>query len=138
MAQDLADELRHRGVGGVLLTMAERGQLLELRCEMPHCYHFRGRSAFDEKTHPPTKWAPSADHYPILKMAGGKLAADNVRLAHLLCNRQDYELRVVVKRLLGQGKSMEEIAAGLNAKQTIVPHGRNRWTAAMVRKAYVS
>lgn len=134
----VVERLMELKVAGVLLQMAERGQVLEARCEMPHCYYFRGRAEFDEKTHPPSQWAPSADHYPILKMAGGKLTPDNVRLAHVLCNRQDYTFRVAVKRLLGEGKSMEQIADVLNRKPTIVPHGRNKWTAAMVRKAYVS
>jgi hypothetical protein len=29
------------------VRMAERGQLLALRCEMPQCYHHKGRGAFD-------------------------------------------------------------------------------------------
>jgi hypothetical protein len=67
----VADELRALGVKGVLVQMAERGQLLALKCEMPQCYHHKGRGAFDPITTPPTRWAPSRDHYPILKSAGG-------------------------------------------------------------------
>ena len=63
----VADQLRALGVRGVLVKMAERGQLLALRCEMPQCYHHKGRGAFDPVTTPRTKWAPSPDHYPILK-----------------------------------------------------------------------
>ncbi len=44
------------------MKMAERGQLLALRCEMPQCYHHKGRGAFDPVTTPRTKWAPSPDH----------------------------------------------------------------------------
>jgi hypothetical protein len=33
--KSVADELRELGVKGVLVKMAESGQLLELRCEMP-------------------------------------------------------------------------------------------------------
>jgi len=69
----VADQLRALGVKGVLVRMAERGQLLALRCEMPQCYHHKGRGAFDPVTTPRTKWAPSPDHYPILKSAGGQL-----------------------------------------------------------------
>jgi hypothetical protein len=43
----VADELRRLGVKGVLVQMAERGQLLDLECEMPQCYHHKGRAAFD-------------------------------------------------------------------------------------------
>ena len=69
----VADQLRALGVKGVLVQMAERGQLLALKCEMPQCYHHKGRGAFDPVTTPRTKWAPSPDHYPILKSAGGQL-----------------------------------------------------------------
>jgi hypothetical protein len=134
----VAARLEQLGVSGVLLRMAREGQLLDVRREMPHCYYFKGRATFDAKQHPPTPWAPSADHYPILKMAGGKLTPDNVRLGHVMCNRQDYTLRILVKRLLNDGHSMEGIAEHLNARKTVVPHGRNTWSAATVRKAYVS
>ena len=77
----VADELRRLGVKGVLVQMAERGQLLALKCEMPQCYHHNGRGAFDPVTTPRTKWAPSPDHYPILKSAGGHLVPENVRLS---------------------------------------------------------
>src|SRR3954465_11747824 len=65
----VADQLRALGGKGVLVQMAERGQLLALKCEMPQCYHHKGRGAFDPVTTPRTKWAPSPDHYPILKSA---------------------------------------------------------------------
>jgi hypothetical protein len=48
-----------------------RKGLLALKCEMPQCYHHKGRGAFDPVTTPRTKWAPSPDHYPILTSAGG-------------------------------------------------------------------
>ena len=63
----VADQLRALGVRGVLVKMAERGQLLALRCEMPQCYHHKECGTFDLVTTPRTKWAPSPDHYPILK-----------------------------------------------------------------------
>ena len=65
-----ADQLRTLGVRGVLLQMAQRGQIIELRCEMPKCYCHKGRAHFDPKTHPPGPWEPSADHYPMLKSDG--------------------------------------------------------------------
>jgi hypothetical protein len=134
----VADELRRLGVKGVLVQMAERGQLLAVKCEMPQCYHHKGRSEFDQVTTPRTKWAPSPDHYPILKSAGGHLRPENVRLAHIYCNKRDYGWRKQIGALLAKGKSLAEIAEVLNRKGVLPAHGTNRWTAAMVRKAYVS
>ena len=136
----VADQLRKLGVknANVLVRMAERGQLLALRCEMPQCYHHKGRGAFDPLTTARTKWAASRDHYPILKSAGGKLVPENVRLSHTECNQRDYNRRKQVGALLAKGKSLEDIADTLNRKKTPAFHGTKRWTAAMVREAYVS
>src|SRR3954454_22928983 len=134
----VAEQFRELGVTGVLVQMAERGQLLAVKCEMPQCYHHKGRSAFDDVTTPRTDWAPSPDHYPILKSAGGHLVPENVRLSHILCNRRDYGSRMRIRALLAKGKSLTEIADVLNGKGIPPAHGTNRWTAAMVRKAYVS
>jgi hypothetical protein len=134
----VADELRRLGVKGVLVQMAERGQLLDLKCEMPQCYHHRGRAAFDPVAKTRTKWAPSPDHYPTLKSAGGHLVPANVRLSHTECNQRDYNRRQQIGTLLAKGKSLAEIAETLNRRNVLPAHGTNRWTAAMVRKAYVS
>jgi hypothetical protein len=80
-----------------------------------------------------TKWAPSPDHYPTLKSAGGHLVPENVRLSHTECNR-----RKQIGTLLAQGKSLAQIAETLNRRNVLPAHGTRRWTAAMVRKAYVS
>src|SRR4051812_29059356 len=112
----VADQLRELGVQGVLVRMAERGQLLAVRCEMPQCYHHKGRGAFDEAKTPRTDWAPSPDHYPILKSDGGQLRPENVRLSHILCNRRDYGWRIRIRTLLAKGKSLAEIAEVLNTK----------------------
>ena len=137
-ASSVADQLRALGMKGVLVQMAERGQILALRCEMPQCYHHKGRGAFDPVTTPSTKWAPSPDHYPILRSVGGHLVPENVRLAHIRCNKLDYGRRTQIRTLLAKGKSLAEIAEALNKKGVPPAHGANRWTAAMVRKAYVS
>lgn len=134
----VADELRRLGVKGVLVQMAERGQLFALKCEMPQCYHHKGRGAFDPVTTTRTKWAPSPDHYPTLKSAGGHLVPENVRLSHTECNQRDYNRRKQIGTLLAKGKSLDEIAETLNRRGVPPAHGTNRWTAAMVRKAYVS
>ena len=63
---------------------------------------------------------------------------DNVRLAHRLCNRRDYEWRVRINAMMAKRMSLEEIADQLNASKVPTIHGTNRWTAASVRKAFVS
>jgi hypothetical protein len=133
----IADELRRLGVKGVLVQMAERGQLLAVKCEMPQCYCLRGRRYF-EPISPGADWMPTADHYPRLKMHGGRLNPDNVRLGHRLCNQRDYIWRVKINAMLGKRMSLEEIAEKLNVEKVPTIHGTNRWTATSVRKAFVS
>ncbi len=102
------------------------------------CYHHKGRGALDPATTPRTNRAPSPDHYPILESAGGHFVPENVRLSHVWCNNRDYGWRMQIRTLLANGKSLAEIAETPNSKGLPPAHGRNRWTAAMVRKAYVS
>jgi hypothetical protein len=130
-------KLEELGVRGVLLQMARDGQIIDVRCEMPQCYYFRGRRHFDPRL-ALSDWSPTPDHYPRLKAHGGHLTPDNVRLAHRLCNRRDYGWRMRINAMLGKRMSLEEIAAKLNAKKIPAIHGTNRWTAASVRKAFVS
>jgi Recombinase len=134
----LADRLRKLGTRGVLVQMAQRGQIIELRCEMPKCYCHKGRGHFDPKSTSRSDWAPSPDHYPRLKADGGHLVPWNVRLSHLLCNQQDYLWRMRIRRMLEKGMSLEEIAENLNHKGIRRPHGSVTWTATSVRKAFVS
>jgi hypothetical protein len=131
------EKLEALGVRGILMQLARDGQLIDVRCEMPQCYCFRGRRHFDPR---PTgsEWSPTADHYPRLKMHGGHLTPDNVRLAHKLCNQRDYIWRKKINALLGKRMSLETIAEKLNAENVPTIHGTNRWTAACVRKAFVS
>ena len=136
--ESVADQLRGFGVKGILVQMAERGQILELKCEMPQCYHPNGRDKFESLATERRLWAPSRDHYPILSSAGGKLRADNVRLSHIECNQRDHTRRKQIGALLLAGESLEDIADTLNRKKTPAFHGTKRWTAAMVREAYVS
>ena len=63
---------------------------------------------------------------------------DNVRLGHRLCNQRDYIWRVRINAMLGKRKSLEEIAAHLNAQKVPRIHGANRWTASSARKAFAS
>jgi hypothetical protein len=138
LGDTVADHLRELGVRGVLVQMAERRQIIELRCEMPKCYSHKGRAHFDPKSHPPGPWQPSPDHYPRLKSDGGHLDPWNVRLSHVLCNREDYGWRMRIRRMLEKKMSLEEIAEKLNHKGVRSPHGSGKWSAAAVRKAFVS
>jgi hypothetical protein len=132
------ERLECLGVRGILRQLATDGQLVDVRCEMPQCYCFRGRRHFDPRSAPGSDWEPTADHYPQLKMHGGRLTSDNVRLAHRLCNRRDYEWRKRINAMLGQRMPLDAIAEKLNAEGVPAIHGTNRWTAASVRKAFVS
>ena len=131
------EKLEALGVRGILWQLARDGQLIDVRCEMPQCYCFRGRRYF-ESTSTRSPWSPTADHYPRLKMHGGHLTPDNVRLAHRLCNQRDYIWRKRINVMLGKRMSLAEIAEKLNAEKVPTIHGTNRWTAASVRKAFVS
>jgi len=138
MGDTLAGRLRALGTRGVLVQMAQRGQIIELRCEMPKCYCHKGRGYFEERDTPLPAWAPSPDHYPRLKADGGHLVSWNVRLSHVLCNREDYGWRMRIRRMLEKGMSLEEIAENLNYKRIRRPHGSATWSATSVRKAFVS
>jgi hypothetical protein len=131
------EKLESLGVRGILWQLARDGQLIDVQCEMPQCYCPRGRRYFAPKL-PVFEWSPTADHYPRLKMHGGHLTPDNVRLGHRLCNQRDYTWRQKINVLLGKRSSLEEIAVKLNAEKVPTIHGTNRWTAASVRKAFVS
>src|SRR3954464_15809743 len=78
------ETLKALGVRGILRQLARDGQIIDVRCEMPQCYCFRGRSHFDPRGSEPSDWEPTADHYPRLKAHGGHFTPDNVRLAHRL------------------------------------------------------
>jgi hypothetical protein len=134
----VADQLRALGTSGVLVQMAERGQIIELRCEMPMCYCPKGRGCFDPRSTPLTDWAPTPDHYPRLKADGGRLVPWNVRLSHKLCNQRDYLWRMSIRRMLEKGMSLEDIAKNLTQRGIRRPHGSSKWSAKAVRKAFVS
>ena len=99
---------------------------------MPHCYHHRGRKAFDpRRQRPPSNWELTADHYPRLKMHGGRLTLNNVRLAHRLCNRVDYGWRMKIGALLTNGCRSLLLRTDSSSNQspgpTEVPGGHLRW-----------
>lgn len=130
--------LEDLGVHGILRQLAQQGQIVDVRCEMPQCYCPGGRRHFDPRSAPGSDWEPTADHYPRLKAHGGHLTPDNVRLAHRICNRRDYTWRMRISAMLGKRMSLDDIADKLNAQKVPTIHGTNRWTASSVRKAFVS
>jgi hypothetical protein len=134
----VAADLRSLGVRGVLAQMADRGQIVKLRCEMPRCYCPEGRTFFDAKAQPMPDWAPNLDHYPRLRADGGKREPGNARLAHARCNREDYGWRREIRRMLRKGKSLQEIADFLNRKGVEPRPSEAHWTADSVRWAYTS
>lgn len=136
----IAEQIRElRPNKRILVRMAEHGQILELKCEMPQCYCPRGRGHFSEPGSTNKDWRPSPDHYPVLESKGGGLTPDNVRLAHVRCNQVDFEWRQRTARMLAEGKSLEAIAVELNENEKVrTIHGTNEWTPSSVRKAYVS
>jgi len=111
-----AERLKALGVRGILWQLARDGQIIDVRCEMPQCYCPRGRRDFERRSTRST-WQPTADHYPKLKMHGGQLTRDNVRLAHRLCNQRDYVWRMKINAMLGERMSLEEIAEKLNVEE---------------------
>jgi hypothetical protein len=117
--------------------MARNGQLTDVRCEMPNCYCPDGRKHFVKCANPMPKWAPNADHYPLLKMHDGKRVPDNVRLSHTWCNQWDVGFRRMVGRLLAEGMSLVDIAKRLNDRQVAPPTPHGRWTARLVRSTYI-
>jgi hypothetical protein len=140
--RSVAEQLRELGVKGILVPMAERGQIVELRCEMPTCYCPEGRTHFVPRapSAPHPDWAPNADHHPQLKMEDGQLRPWNVRLSHVLCNQEDRPLRLRIRRMLEDAPtiSFEVIAEMLNSKRVRPPARTKKWSSKAVRRAYVS
>jgi hypothetical protein len=140
-ARNAAIEQRLRGLGvtrGVLIDMAQNGQLLEVRCEMPYCYH-ASRRDFDERSKPPGDWELNFDHYPTLDADGGERTPGNARLAHVYCNRTDLGRRLQIRKLLDDGESLQDIADFLNRREKIrVPNSYSSWTPGLVRRAQIS
>jgi hypothetical protein len=93
----VAAELKALGVRGVLITAAEQGYITELACKMPRCFcpeELGGASYFEAVTADLSDWSPTHEHFPISKQEGGHRTVDNAVLAHRLCNRVDYSIRV--------------------------------------------
>ena len=137
--QAIVEELVAIGIAdGVFHSMARDGQLMEIQCETPKCYCDQGRQYFPKPPIPDSDWDPTIDHYPILKSHGGTRDAWNVRLAHKLCNREDYAWRARVTRMMQEHRSLEEMADELNRLGVRRPNDAGPWTPESVRWTYVT
>ena len=88
----VAEELKALGVHGILITAAEQGRIPKVACQMPECLcpeELGGREHFEAAQPPLTLWMPNLDHIG-LQSAGGQRTLENVRLAHCVCNRVDF------------------------------------------------
>lgn len=53
-----------------------------------------GAGYFEPVTNEYSDWSPTHEHFPLSKKDGGHRKVDNAILAHRLCNRIDYSIRV--------------------------------------------
>jgi hypothetical protein len=97
----VAARLKELGVKGILIKAAEQGYITRLACLMPECFcpeELGGACYFEPVTNDwsdwRSDWMPTLEHFPVSKREGGKAAVDNAILAHRLCNRLDYSIRV--------------------------------------------
>ncbi len=97
----VAARLKELGVKGTLIKAAEQGYITQLACKMPECFcpeELGGACYFEPVTNDwsdwRSDWMPTLEHFPVSKKEGGRAAVDNAILAHRLCNRLDYSIRV--------------------------------------------
>jgi hypothetical protein len=92
-----ADKLKALGVRGILIKAAELGYITQVACKMPDCFcpeELGGACYFEPVSPELSDWMPTHEHFPLSKRNGGKVAVDNAKLAHRLCNRIDYSITV--------------------------------------------
>jgi hypothetical protein len=92
-----AAKLKALGAKRILIKAAEHGYITQLACKMPECFcpeELGGACYFDPVTPELSDWMPTHEHSPLSKEEGGKETVDNAILAHRLCNRIDYSIRV--------------------------------------------
>ncbi|MBA3374256.1 MAG: recombinase family protein [Actinobacteria bacterium] len=85
------------------------------------------------------RWSTGVSVFEVrVRLRLGHLDPWNVRLSHVLCNREDYGWGMRIRKMLERKMSLEEIAENLNDKGVRTPHGSGKWSAGHVRKAFVS
>src|SRR3954452_17340960 len=97
----VAARLKELGVKGTLIKAAEQGYITQVACMMPKCFcpeelgaAFHFEPVTDNWRDWRSDWMPTLEHFPVSKKEGGRAAVDNAILAHRLCNRLDYSIRV--------------------------------------------
>lgn len=94
----IAEQLKNLKARRILIKAAEHGEISDLQCAMEECLcpeELGGRTHFEPARHGHrSDWAPTNDHYPVLKCDGGRESVANSRLAHRLCNRVDYSKHI--------------------------------------------
>ena len=95
MSGTSGDQLSRIGMRGILTMSPGEGGITELLCDMDECFLPTGRWDFEPipvpMPRPIPEWIPSVDHFPKTEEVGGQRVAGNVRLAHRLCNRADFD-----------------------------------------------
>jgi hypothetical protein len=91
-----ADVLRKLGQRGILTIAAASADFGELECKMDDCLCPEGPGYFEARPEPVSNWAPSVDHKKP-RQDGGQLTLENARLAHVICNRVDFNRRHGIK-----------------------------------------
>lgn len=104
---EITEKLKGLGLRGILITAAEKGLISEVRCRMDECLCPRGDDYFEERPRAVSDWAPSVDHIK-LKSEGGQLTLDNIRLAHVLCNRVDFAKKRGIKHDKDRARAASE------------------------------
>ena len=131
--RSVADELRRQRCEGCpradgRARPAPRPQVRDAAVLPP-----QGARRFDQVTTPRTKWAPSPDHYPILKSAGGHLAPRERSPVPRLVQQPGLGWRTQIGTLLRKRKSLAEIAEALKRRVSPRPTartgGRPPWCA---------
>ncbi len=91
-----AAKLKALGATRILIKAAEQGYITQLACKMPECFcpEELGGACYFEPVATKSDWIPTHEHFPLSKKDGGRRAVDNAILAHRLCNRLDYSIRV--------------------------------------------
>src|ERR1044072_1069866 len=92
-----AAKLKSLGAKRILIKAAEQGYITQLACRMPKCFcpeELGGACYFEPVTPELSDWMPTHEHFPTPKSESGKQTVDNAILAHRLCNRIDYPIRV--------------------------------------------
>jgi hypothetical protein len=123
----VAERLQALGAPDILVQMANNGQILELKSEMPtsHCDQPNGETHFDPwpepRSTPENRWSPNAHHYPTRKMDRGKLKPWQCDSLTSSANVMDVGWRTRIRTMLETPTmSFEQIAGALNKRSPFI------------------